>query len=33
MTDLNFLRLPFSLACKALWGDDVIWLLQPVAKI
>ena len=31
MTVLNFPHPPFSSACKALWGDDVIRLLAMTA--
>ena len=31
MIGSNFTRPPFSSACKALWGDDVIWLLTMAA--
>ena len=32
-TSLNFPRSPFWSACKALWGDDVRWLLVQVVRI
>ena len=31
MIGSNFTRPPFSSACNALWGDDVIWLLTMAA--
>ena len=30
-TSLNFPQSPFSLTCKALWGDEVRWLLNSHA--